>query len=101
MFPWGPPCAVKYNNTVTAPVGEHERLKKYYLPESGQKRGGSKMSDKEMIKLNIDGVDVEVEKGSTVLTAARKANIDIPTLCFLKEINASRRLQDVYCRNRR
>ena len=43
----------------------------------------------EMVKLNIDGIDVEVEKGSTVLTAARKANIDIPTLCFLKEINAA------------
>ena len=41
----------------------------------------------EMIKLNIDGVDVEIEKGKTILQAARKANIDIPTLCFLKEIN--------------
>lgn len=41
----------------------------------------------EMIKLNIDGIDVEIEKGKTVLQAARKANIDIPTLCFLKEIN--------------
>ena len=43
----------------------------------------------EMIKINIDGRDIEVEKGITVLTAARKANIDIPTLCFLKEINAA------------
>ena len=43
----------------------------------------------ELIKLNIDGIDVEVEKGTTVLQAARKANIDIPTLCFLKEINAA------------
>ena len=42
----------------------------------------------EMIKINIDGRDIEVEKGVSVLTAARKANIDIPTLCFLKEINA-------------
>ena len=41
----------------------------------------------EMIKLNIDGQDVEIEKGKTILQAARKANIDIPTLCFLKEIN--------------
>ena len=41
----------------------------------------------EMVKLNIDGIDVEVEKGSSVLQAARKVNIDIPTLCFLKEIN--------------
>ncbi len=43
----------------------------------------------EMIKINIDGRDIEVEKGITVLQAARKANIDIPTLCFLKEINAA------------
>ncbi len=41
----------------------------------------------EMLKVNIDGIDVEVSKGSTVLEAARKANIDIPTLCFLKEIS--------------
>ena len=41
----------------------------------------------EMIKLNIDGKDVEVKKGTTVLEAAKKLNIDIPTLCFLKDIN--------------
>ena len=41
----------------------------------------------EMVKLNIDGIDVEVPKGTTILEAARKANIDIPTLCFLKGIN--------------
>ena len=44
------------------------------------------MPDK--IKLTIDGQEVEVDKGQTVLDAARKANIDIPTLCFLKGINA-------------
>jgi len=40
-----------------------------------------------LIKLNIDGVDLEVEEGTTILEAAKKVNIDIPTLCFLKEIN--------------
>ena len=40
-----------------------------------------------MVKLTIDGKDVEIEENSTVLDAARKLNIDIPTLCFLKEIN--------------
>ena len=40
-----------------------------------------------MVNLKIDGIDVAVEEGSTILDAARKANIDIPTLCFLKEIN--------------
>ncbi len=44
------------------------------------------MSD--LVKLNIDGIDVEVPKGTTVLQAAKKINIDIPTLCYLKEINA-------------
>jgi len=43
----------------------------------------------ELIKLKIDGIDVEVSQGTSILQAARKANIDIPTLCFLKEINAA------------
>ena len=41
-----------------------------------------------MIKLTINGESVEVNEGTTILEAARKVNIDIPTLCFLKEINA-------------
>jgi formate dehydrogenase beta subunit len=36
----------------------------------------------EKIKLTIDGVDVEVERGSTVLQAAQSAGIYIPTLCY-------------------
>lgn len=43
------------------------------------------MGDK--IKLTIDGRVVEVDKGSTVLMAARAAGVDIPTLCFLEKIN--------------
>ena len=34
-----------------------------------------------MPKLDIDGTSVQVDKGSTVLDAARKAGVDIPTLC--------------------
>lgn len=41
----------------------------------------------ENINLKINGVDVSVPAGSTILEAARIANIDIPTLCFLKDIN--------------
>jgi len=41
----------------------------------------------ETIKLTIDGREVVCPKGSTILEAARLANIEIPTLCFLKEIN--------------
>ena len=40
-----------------------------------------------MINLTIDGVKVSVPAGTTVLEAARQANIHIPTLCFLKDIN--------------
>ena len=40
-----------------------------------------------LITLTIDGIQVQVPKGTSVLEAARKAGIDIPTLCFLKEIN--------------
>jgi len=35
------------------------------------------------IKLIIDNKEVEVEKGSTILQAAKKIGIDIPTLCYL------------------
>ena len=40
-----------------------------------------------MISLTIDGVKVEVKKGTTVLKAAKKIGIDIPTLCYLEGIN--------------
>ncbi|MBR2459969.1 MAG: [Clostridia bacterium] len=39
-----------------------------------------------MINLTIDGVAVSVPEGSTVLEAARAANINIPTLCYLKDV---------------
>ena len=40
-----------------------------------------------MINLTIDGVQVSAPAGSTVLEAARLANIHIPTLCYLKDVN--------------
>ncbi len=46
------------------------------------------MSEKKMINLTIDGTHVEVEEGSTILDAATKINIDIPTLCYLKGVNS-------------
>src|SRR6056297_1484811 len=39
------------------------------------------------IKLWIDEKELEIEKGSTILDAAKKAGKHIPTLCHLKEIN--------------
>ena len=37
----------------------------------------------DLISLTIDGVQVEVAPGTTVLEAARQAGIRIPTLCYL------------------
>jgi len=34
------------------------------------------------MKLEIDGKVVEAEEGTTILQAARKAGVDIPTLCY-------------------
>jgi len=42
-----------------------------------------------MPKLTIDNRVVEVPAGSTILDAAAKLRIDIPTLCFLKDIEPS------------
>ena len=41
----------------------------------------------ETVKVIINGKEYAVPAGSTVLEAARAANIDIPTLCYLKDIN--------------
>ena len=38
--------------------------------------------------LTIDGVSVQVPENTSVLEAARQANIKIPTLCYLKGVNA-------------
>ena len=39
------------------------------------------------VTLTIDNQKVTVFEGTTILEAAKKAGIDIPTLCFLKDIN--------------
>lgn len=43
--------------------------------------------EKDLITLTIDDQEIKVEKGITILQAAKQVGIDIPTLCFLKEIN--------------
>lgn len=45
------------------------------------------MEKKKQVTLTIDGKQVTVPEGTSILEAARKIDIDIPTLCFLKEIN--------------
>lgn len=40
-----------------------------------------------MLNVAINGQQVQVEEGTTILGAAKKAGISIPTLCFLKGIS--------------
>jgi NADP-reducing hydrogenase subunit HndD len=37
----------------------------------------------ETVKLNIDNREVEVQKGTTILKAAKELGIEIPTLCYM------------------
>ena len=46
------------------------------------------MEEVKMVNLKINGIAVSVPAGSTILEAARQAGIKIPTLCYLKDINA-------------
>ena len=42
----------------------------------------------ETVHIKINGTSYEVAAGSTILEAAHSVGIEIPTLCYLKEINA-------------
>ncbi len=41
---------------------------------------------KKQINLTIDGIEVGVDEGTTILEAARKLNIHIPTLCYHEDL---------------
>lgn len=41
----------------------------------------------ETVNIQINGMPLSVPKGSTILEAARLGGIEIPTLCYLKDIN--------------
>ena len=41
----------------------------------------------EMVNLKVNNIPVSVAPGTTVLEAARQAGVQIPTLCYLKDIN--------------
>ncbi len=45
------------------------------------------MADK--IKVKIDGIPITLEKGKTVLDAAKAINVHIPTLCFHEDLNVA------------
>ena len=41
----------------------------------------------DMVHLKINGIPVEVPSNYTILQAAKVAKIEIPSLCYLKDIN--------------
>ena len=42
----------------------------------------------EKVTVKINGIEVQVPANYTILQAAREAGVRIPTLCYLKDINA-------------
>ncbi|MDP4282142.1 MAG: NADH-dependent [FeFe] hydrogenase, group A6 [Bacteroidota bacterium] len=44
------------------------------------------MTKTKKINIKIDGINVSVEEGTTILNAALNANIHIPTLCYHKDL---------------
>ena len=40
-----------------------------------------------MVNIKINGTDIDVQNGSTILQAAARAGIPIPHLCYLRDIN--------------
>ncbi|MCL1910395.1 MAG: 2Fe-2S iron-sulfur cluster-binding protein, partial [Kiritimatiellaeota bacterium] len=43
---------------------------------------------KPLVSLKINGITVEVPAGTTILDAARKVHVKIPTLCFHHDLKA-------------
>ena len=40
-----------------------------------------------MVKVTVNGMAVQVPEGTTILNAAKAAGVDIPHLCYLKDLN--------------
>lgn len=87
--------AVKEKNTKTDHTGTRgfspekaaERIKKSSA-RTGNERENPDIRQQAMIALTIDGREVEVPEGTTIIEAARKVGVNIPSLCYLKEVNA-------------
>ena len=47
------------------------------------------MNDERFITVSVDGSAVTVNEGATILDAARAVGVDVPTLCYHAEIDAS------------
>ena len=51
-----------------------------------------------MPKLTVNGIEVEVEDGSTVLHACEEAGIEVPRFCYHDRLSIAGTCPDVPCR---
>jgi len=49
----------------------------------------SNKSENAMVNLTIDGQTVQIESGATIIVAAEKLGIKIPTMCYLKKLSTT------------
>jgi NADP-reducing hydrogenase subunit HndD len=70
----------------TKKVVAKAKTTKTKVTKAASKKVDSKVQNK-MLNIKINGVDYKAPAGSTILEACRLANIEIPTLCFLKDLN--------------
>lgn len=49
----------------------------------------SNKSENSMVNLTIDGQNVQIEAGATIIVAAEKLGIKIPTMCYLKKLSTT------------
>jgi len=71
--------------------GTDKKRKKKIVQVRSHKTGSRKKterSDEALVTLTIDGIDVTVKKGATILDAAHQLNIEIPTLCYHKALSS-------------
>jgi polyferredoxin/ferredoxin len=51
------------------------------------RRGRGEIGSNDMVNISINGQNIQVPEGTTILEAAQQAGIDIPTLCHHKDLS--------------
>src|SRR5580765_24759 len=69
-------------------VAAAQRARARRNPHAFPRRGGARVSAPESVKLTIDGIQVEVPKGTGLVEAALSAGIEIPVFCYEPRLGA-------------
>jgi predicted molibdopterin-dependent oxidoreductase YjgC len=82
------PIRMKETTTATAKTAAaHESAPTPLIPvPRGPIPQAPPQRERRMVEITIDGRQISVPEGSTILEAARKLGIDTPTLCFLESL---------------